>query len=142
MTDPWNIPDAPPTTNDRWRDCWRRGFAPLLPTAGLEALANALREDSAALVQSSTTEPPPLQCYAHSPVCGACAVAYALWIGNGLTSVEEVEDAFARATYDCDTLLGQPGGCREFLNAYDSWTRDTMRSLLLPEVELALSLRQ
>ncbi len=45
-----------------WREVWHEGFAKVLPTEGLVALATALREDSPRLTQGSTTTPPPLMC--------------------------------------------------------------------------------
>jgi hypothetical protein len=80
-----------------WRLVWREGLAPILPTAGLEALARALRDDDPRLTQGSTTTPPPLMCVAGWPVEAACAVGFCGWQdGTGeRTTVQEVEEFFA-----------------------------------------------
>lgn len=127
---------------EAWRKVWRKGFAPLLSTAGLEALKKALETDDPALIQGATTNPPPLECVQDWPVEGACAVSYALWKGGGSGLVGDVEEAFARACFNCDEALGESVGCRWFLNFFDETHRDEARRLLIPEVGRELDRRR
>lgn len=122
---------------ESWREVWRDGFAKVLPRAGLEALAQALETDSPKLIQGATTSPPPLAACQDWPVDACCAVSLAA--GVGLETVGEYEEQFARACFDADAALGQPGACRWFLNFFDDTPRDEMRRELLPEVRRALA---
>lgn len=122
-----------------WRQVWRDGFVPVLPTKGLQELATALRTDDPRLMQGSTTTPPPLMCVQDWPVEAACALGYCGWQGDSLESVGEVEEFFARACFEADQRLGEPAACRWFLNWFDDTPRDVMRAELLAEVELALT---
>src|SRR5205823_10049795 len=124
-----------------WRHVWRGGIAPQLSLAGLQAFERALLEDDERLVQGTTTAPPPLQCMQQCPVEGACGVAYGAWQGDGLKTVGEVEEFFARICYETDQHFGEPTACRWFLNWFDDTPREEMRRLLLPEVQLALAQR-
>ncbi|MBX9582421.1 MAG: hypothetical protein K2X87_19125, partial [Gemmataceae bacterium] len=63
------------------------------------------------------------------------------WQGEGLESVGEVEEFFARACFEADQRLGEPAACRWFLNWFDDTPRDQMRRELLPEVDRALAER-
>jgi hypothetical protein len=123
---------------ESWRLVWREGFVPALSTTGLEALARALREDDARLIQQATSVPPPLMAVQDWPVEAACALGFCGWQGDGLTTVGEVEEAFAKACYDADQQLGEPAACRWFLNWFDATPRPEMIRELLAEVELAL----
>jgi hypothetical protein len=126
------------TTNERppqaWQVAWR-AFLPSLPTAGLDALATALADDERYLIQNATTFPPPLDCAGDWPIAAACAVALACWKGHGLTTVGEVEEAFALACAQADARLGARAAFRYFLNWYDETDRKAMRHELLAEVE-------
>jgi hypothetical protein len=126
---------------ESWRKVWREGFAPLLSTAGLESLRDALKADDGRLLQGSTSSPPPLMCVQDWPVEAACALGYCAWQGEGLETVGEVEDFFARACFDADQRLGEPAACRYFLNWFDDTPRAEMRRDLLAEVELVLAQR-
>lgn len=126
---------------EAWRETWRRGFAPCLSTAGLEALRDALAADDVRLIQGSTTTPPPLMCVQDWPVEAACALGLCGWIGEKLETVGEVETYFAGLCYDVDQRLGEPAGCRWFLNWFDDTPRDEVRRELLAEVERALAAR-
>ena len=53
---------------ESWRKVWREGFAPVLSTAGLQALRKALTADDTRLIQGSTSSPPPLMCVQDWPV--------------------------------------------------------------------------
>ena len=124
---------------ESWRKVWRDGVEPLLSTEGLEALRQALRSDDPRLVQGATTTPPPLQCVQDWPVEAACGLGYCGWQGDGLETVAEVEEFFARACFEADQRLGEPAACRNFLNWYDETPRDEMRRLLLAEVNRSLA---
>ena len=125
-----------------WRKVWREGVAPLLSTSGLEALGRALTDDDARLLQGATTTPPPLQCVQDWPVEAACALGFCGWQGEGLETVAEVEEFFARMCFEIDQHLGEPAACRWFLNWFDETPRDEMRALLLAEVNRVLTQRQ
>src|SRR4051794_37938917 len=123
---------------ESWRQVWREGFVPVLSTSGLETLRDALRTDDPRLTQGSTTTPPPLLCVQDWPVEAACALGFCGWQGEGLESVGEVEEFFAKACFEADQRLGEPAACRWFLNWFDDTPRAEMRRELLAEVELAL----
>jgi hypothetical protein len=127
---------------ESWRKVWRDGLVPLLSIEGLEALRLGLVEDDARLIQGATTTPPPLASVQDWPVEAACVLGYSGWQGEGLESVAEVEEYFARMCFEIDQRLGEPAGCRWFLNWYDETPRDEMRSELLAEVNRALALRR
>ncbi len=126
---------------DSWRKVWREGFAPLLSTTGLQALKRALREDDGRLLQGATTSPPPMMCVQDWPVEATCAIGFCAWQGEGLETVGEVEEFFARACHEADDRLGEPAACRYFLNWFDDTPRDQMRRILLEEVEFVLNQR-
>jgi hypothetical protein len=71
----------------------------------------------------------------------ACALGYCGWQGDGLESVGEVEEFFARACFEADQRLGEPAACRWFLNWYDDTPREAMRQQLLGEVNWTLAQR-
>jgi hypothetical protein len=127
---------------ESWRRVFREGLEPVVSTPGLLALRQALLTDDPRLIQGATTTPPPLMCVQDWPVEAACMTAYCFWQGDGLETVAEVEEAFARACYEMDARLGEPAGCRWLLNAYDEWPREEMRRLLRYEVERALAIRE
>jgi hypothetical protein len=127
---------------DSWRKVWRDGLAPLISTAALEALRSALTTDDARLLQGATTTPPPLQCVQDWPVEAACVLGYCGWQGEGLETVAEVEEYFARLCYEVDQRLGEPAACRWFLNWFDETPRDTMRRQLVSEVTRTLAQRR
>ena len=124
---------------EAWRKVWREGLAPLLSTRGLEALKRGLLRDDVRLTQGATTTPPPMQCVLDWPVEGACVVGYCAWQGDGMETVGEVEETFARVCFEADQRLGEPAAVRYFLNWYDDTPRDEMRKHLLAEVERALA---
>ena len=126
---------------ENWRNVWRNGFIPVLTSNGLANLRDALRSDDLRLVQGATTTPPPLMCVQDWPVEACCALGYCGWQGDGLHTVGEVEEFFARCCFEADERLGEPAACRWFLNWFDDTPRDQMRRDLLAEVELALAER-
>jgi hypothetical protein len=121
---------------------WREGFAPLLSTPGLEALAAALAGDDQALIQNATTFPPPLQALREWPVEKACALGLAGWKGDCLATIGAVEEFFARLCYQVDENLGEPAACRWFLTWFDETDRPVMRRELLAEVRAVLDQRR
>lgn len=126
---------------ESWRHVFRAGFAPCLSAAALEALRDGLERDDPRLVQGRTTKPVPLACVEDWP-CEACdAICFAGWQGDGLETVGQVEEHFARCCFEAAQRLGEPAACRWFLNWFDDTPRDEVRRELLAEVELALSLQ-
>lgn len=128
-----------------WRNVWHGGFAPVLPTESLEALAEALRADDVRLTQGSTTTPPPLMCVQDWPCEAGCALGFCGAVANGgfgNATVGQCEEFFARACLEADQRLGEPAACRSFLNYFDDAPRDQMRNELLAEVELVLAERK
>ncbi len=125
-----------------WCRVWRAG-APLLPTAGLEALAVALETDDPRLLQGATTEPPPLKLCSDWPCEKACVVGYCGWQGDGLVTIEEVETFFADwcTTLEEHTGFTAAAPCRWFLQWADETPRDEMRRELLSEVRRELARR-
>jgi hypothetical protein len=127
---------APPPA-ERWREVWRAA-ARLLSRPGLLALRDALAANDQRLLQGGTTTPPPLLVVAEWPVEAACALAYCGWQGDGLNTVSEVEEFFARMCAEIDRSVQEAAGCRWFLNWFDETPRPEMIAAFLPEVELAL----
>ena len=125
-----------------WQKVWREGMAPHLSTKGLEALCLGLKNNDSRLLQGATTTPPPLRCVQDWPVEAACGLGYCGWQGDGLETVAEVEEFFAKTCLECDNLLGEPAVVRYFLNWYDDTPRDEMRRELLAEVERSLAERR
>jgi hypothetical protein len=70
-----------------------------------------------------------------------CVISFCGWQGLGLTTVGEVEEFFAKVTYECDQRMGEPAACRFLLNWLDDTPRNQMRRELLEEVELSLQQR-
>ncbi len=142
------------TTMPAWQRVWREGFAPLLSTAGLETLQEALVKDDPRLLQGATITPPPLQCVADWPVAAACPVSYTFVgdlggfapkkppEGQPFATVAAVEERFAMACFACDRNLLDPCACGNFLQWWDTTDRKQARNLLLAEVERALEERQ
>lgn len=124
-----------------WERVFRNGFAPVLPTRGLEALQTALREDDLRLIQGGTTSPPPLMCVQDWPIEAACALGFCGWQGDNLETVGEVEEFFSRCCWEADQRLGGAAECRWFMDWFDDVPRDVMRSNLLPVIEDILKQR-
>lgn len=127
---------------ESWRKVWRDGVEPLVSTEGLEALRRGLASDDARLLQGATTTPPPLMCVQDWPVEAACALGYCGWLGDGLETVAEVEEFFARMCFEIDQRIGEPAACRYFLNWWDETPREDLRREMLFEVNRALSARR
>lgn len=131
-----------------WKCVWRRGFAPLLSTRSLEALAAALEADDQRLRQGTTSGPTVITQTREGAVLGhlppeyACAIGWCGWQGEGLETVPEVEEFFARMCFEVDQRLGQGGACRWFINWFDETPRHTMRRELLAEIRHNLAERE
>ncbi len=126
---------------ESWRKAWRYGLAEQFSTPDLESLRRALIEDDERLLQSATGSPPPLQCMLECAVEAACAVTFTAWRVDGLITIGEVENYFAEVCAEVNRHLGEPAGCRWFLNAYDDTPRESMRVQLLAEVQRTLKQR-
>jgi hypothetical protein len=126
---------------ESWRKVLREGFFPLVSTLALKATLDALKKDDPRLLQGATLQPPPLQCMQDWPVEAACLVCYGGWQGDGLELVGETEEYFTRMCFEIDNRVGEPGGCRWLLNAYDEWSRNEMRTNLIPEFQAELANR-
>lgn len=121
-----------------WRKVWRKGVAPLLSLEALEVLHGALLADDPRLIQGATSQPPPLMAVRDWPVESACAIGYCGWQGDGLETVAEIEEFVGKMCFEIDQRMGEPAGCRWFLNWWDETPRAEAISWLLPEVEMAL----
>lgn len=149
---------------ESWRKVWREGIVPLLTTQQLKGLRDALYHDDPRLVQENTTIPSPLVSVADWPVEAACVLGYcaAYSLGGfakeygdydygmttpsednpGAATVGAVEEQFARWCHEIDQRLGEPAGCRWFLNWADETSREVMCKELLPEVDLAIAIKE
>lgn len=127
-----------------WRRVWRTGLAPVLPTAGLEAVRDYLRRDDPRLIQGGTSVPPPLMAVQDWPVEAACVLGLCGTVehgGFGTATVGEVEEFFARRCWDCDQATGEPASVKHWLNHWDDTPRAAAIADLLPEVERELERR-
>lgn len=125
-----------------WQEVWRKGYAKVFSTRALEELGTALHFNLPQLVQGVTTGPPPLPVNQDKPCEQADAIGYCGWIGEGLITVGQVEEFFAKSCFDVDQRLGEPAGCRWFLNWFDDTPRDEMRRELLAEIVRELDIRR
>lgn len=119
---------------------------------GLTRVRDMLRDDHPGIQQGCTTTPPPLMCVQDWPMEAGDLLAVlgaACGAGTPLTppenrlpfptvSVGDAEQFFAQACAECDRILGEPAGCRWFLNHFDDSPRDQIRAELIPEIEFAL----
>lgn len=117
---------------------WREGIAPLLSKNQLQVLLKGLEEDDKHIVQGTTVWPPNLLNTSDRPVESCCPISYCGWKGGNLGTVAEVEEFFARLCYEIDRRIGEPAGCRWFLNWVDETPRDQMRAELIAEIKLEL----
>ena len=124
---------------ESWRMVWRQGFAPVLPTKGLQELLTALETDDVRLLQGATSQPPPRMCVQDWPCEGADAIGFVGWAEEDMdATVGEVEEFFAKACFHCDQLLGEPAACRYVLRFWDDTPRGEARWELAHEVKLVL----
>ena len=73
---------------------------------------------------------------------GACLLAYAGWIGDGLDGVGDVEDRFAKVCFEAEARIGEPAACRWLLDWFDNTPLDEVRRDLLPEIDAELERRE
>jgi hypothetical protein len=125
--------------SEAWRYVFRNGFAPGISDEGLRTLLWGLENDDPRLIQGATTSPPPLMCVMDWPVEAACALGYVSWLGDGCELVGDVQEEFSRACFEADQRLGEPAGCRHYLNWFDDTPRDIVRRLLTQEVKRELN---
>lgn len=126
---------------ETWRKVWREGIQPHINNAGLIALMDGLRLDDETLVQGATTVPAPLQCLEEWPCEGACLLGYIAWKAYGADTVGKVVDYFTKLCYEASEKVGDPEGCRYFLNWYDDCPRDEMQRAILSEISRELAIR-
>jgi hypothetical protein len=124
-----------------WQKSWREGIAPQLWTAGLRALQRALKTDDPALRQGVTVDPSEMPETEGKPVSAACAIGFAGWKGDGLQTVTEVEEFFARTVWQATQATGDPLAAKWFVNWHDETPREEMRRELLTEVNRELAER-
>ena len=123
---------------ESWRKVWREGVAPLLSTVSLAALAKGFGDRRRPASQGATTTPPPLQCVHDWPVeCRVCARLLRL-AGRRAGIRGGGRGVLCPMCFEIDRCLGEPAGCRWFLNWFDETPRLEMRRLLLAEVNAPL----
>src|SRR5262245_38541837 len=125
-----------------WRKTWRMGLAPQLSSEGLHALRQALIDNDDRLLQGATTSPPALDVMADCQVEAACGLCFCFWQGDGRGTIAEVVQQFDRVCRAADAALGEPAGCRAFLDWFDLTPRSEVRRLLRDEVEVDLAERR
>jgi hypothetical protein len=121
---------------ESWQRNWRMHIAPQLSTSGLNALAQALKNDDPRLLQSET-----FRMNNDRQLSAACVIGFCGWQGDQLQTTADVTDYFRRVSagsYGKETALPYSA----FLSWYDHVGRPTMLALLLPEVELVLEARK
>jgi hypothetical protein len=123
-----------------WQWAFRGGLAPQLTLRQLEALAGALEGNDPRLVQGATVSPPPVSGCEDMDAELACPVGFC-GLAEGLKTVSEVNEYFAKACEEMDRLLGHPADCAWFLRWVDDTPRAEMRPLLLAEVRAELARR-
>jgi hypothetical protein len=125
-----------------WQVAFRDGFAPLLSTAGLEALRSALLHDSPAMVQGETAAFPDGTDPDRSPPTACCPLAYAGWRGEHLPTVASVEAWWLRVYDAAEVRLldGRADGW-ELLDFIDDSPRPVVRRGLMREVGRELARR-
>lgn len=122
-----------------WLHAWRRGFLPLYSEVQLRHMLHGLETEDRNVLQGATCTPPPLQVVMDWPVEACDLTSYGFWMEGGTeTTVAEVEEFFARTCFEADNLLGEPAGCRHWLNWYDEIPRDEMRDCMVREIRLDL----
>jgi hypothetical protein len=117
------------------------GFFPIVPTHRLNAMLKLLEADDPAIIQGSTSFPPPLLATDGEQVESVDPVGF-MGSDNTLTlTVGEVEEGFARLCFDADQRLGEPAACRFLLNAIDDNDRTEVWDFLTAEIRQELSRR-
>jgi hypothetical protein len=139
---------------ESWRKAWREGFMPQYSVGALTAFRTALgANDRGLLMQGGTCDPFDLQHGTNAPCKRACGIGFCGWMelaiaggeyrarsGPNPVRVAEVEESFANACFEADRRLGEPVGCRWFLNWWDEAPWEQVRTVML--AELADNLQQ
>jgi hypothetical protein len=119
---------------EAWRKVCRDAFFPLVKLDTLHQLWMALGSDDERLQQGYTTYPAPIMAVQDWPVeTVGCPLAMC-GIIEGLETVGEVSEYFARMSTQIDMRLGEPAGCRWLYNWYDSAPRAEAFSELFREI--------
>lgn len=134
-------PELTPEAVEALRD----GILPRLPTLGLEAVRDALLHDGAELIQNATTVPAAIIAWRDQPPQSACLVGLALWRGEKLATVGDIDRRFGEVCTAADLALcrgtGEVVKVHHALNAFDSLPRADARRLFLPPVCAELAYR-
>jgi hypothetical protein len=83
-----------------------------------------------------------MECVLDWPAVGRCPICWLACRQSGAERVGEAEERFAVACFRADELLGQPAGCRYFLNWVDDSPREEMRRGLIEEIDRVLAERR
>src|SRR5262249_34368027 len=75
------------------------------------------------------------------PPLAACPMAFAIWHGEDLETVTEVEDAFYHVCQQADNRLGEQYATSIFVRWFDDGPRQHVRDQLLAEVRRTLAFR-
>lgn len=119
-----------------WRDVFRTDIAPRLPSAGLAALAEALRRDDWTVCQGAIVQPfaqMDLTIDLDAGCTAACPIGYALWKAHRLSTVGEVHAAFGYATNGIESVR-----LAAFFHFVDGTPREQMRRELAEEIDAYL----
>lgn len=122
---------------ESWRRVFREAVLPLINRNTLEQIVAALRDDDQRIVQGRTTVPPVVMGLSDWPCQGGCFLGFAGMV-EGLETVGEIDEFFAEMCYRIDERIGEPAGCRWFLNWFDETPREVVRRELLNEITVAL----
>lgn len=119
---------------EAWRKVCREAFFPLVKLDTLHLLWMSLGGDDPRLGQGYTTDPPPLMAVQDWPVESVgCPIAMC-GVLEGLETIGEVEEYFARLCFEIDNRLGEPAGVRHLLNWHDENPRAEVFSELFREI--------
>lgn len=91
-----------------WRQAFRQGVCPLMPSRILERLADALERDSPTLCQRCTTYPPALHGLRSRACEEACLIGWCGWHHYAMRTVDEVDQWFYGVLTHIDCTVG-PG---------------------------------
>ena len=126
---------------DAWRSTLRKGFIPLMSTGALVGAGAGAGDGRPEVDPGGDDHAPALQAVQDWPCEAADFVGYGGWQGDGLDTVGEVEEFFARLCFECDNRLGEPAGCKHWLNYWDETPRNEAFENALWEVRYALETR-
>jgi hypothetical protein len=115
-----------------WKDVFVRGFAPSLPTAGLERLHAALESDDPAIMQGGVTRPPAIANCLDLTVDRVDAVAFCGWEPD--QSVGTVQTAYRLLTQEAAVRLGDADWSCPSLAPFYRWYDRTPRAEVFREL--------